>query len=207
MAVDLVLYAEDVEGSGWQNPAVDGAGCYGPIWKVLYFINTSGDYIMNADYDDYDYTCECDSDDINLSNIMRAAKKTRHSLYALYKCLYHWEFMCAPGITEKESFWDTRRNARLEYRPPSECYACANAIANNSSKIRLYCEKCILIGFAWSSRCVYNTAEGVPLRYYSFYMKWIESYGKQQYYAQKMVDAIKKAIKFHEMKRLRKYNG
>lgn len=203
MAVDLVLYAEDVEGSGWQNPAVDGAGCYGPIWKVLYFINTRGGYIMSTDYD---YINECDSDDINLSNIRRAEKKTRHDLYALYKCLYHWEFMCAPGITEKESFWDFRKQARLVYRPVSECYACANAIANNNSKTRLYCNKCILIGFAWNPYCLYNK-EGETSVSYSLYMEWTRSYEKQQYYAQKMVVAIKEAIKFHEMKRLRKYNG
>jgi len=203
MAVDLVLYAEDVEGSGWQNPAVDGAGCYGPIWKVLYFIDTSGDYIMSTDYD---YINECDSDDTNLSNIRRAEKKTRHDLYALYKCLYHWEFMCAPGITEKESFWDFRKQARLVYRPVSECYACANAMANNSSKTRLYCNKCILIGFAWNPYCLYSE-DGVTFGFYSFFMKWTKRYENQQYYAQKMVDAIKEAIKFHEMKRLRRYNG
>jgi hypothetical protein len=38
-------------------------------------------------------------------------------------------------------------------------------------------------------------------------MKWTKRYENQQYYAQKMVDAIKEAIKFHEMKRLRRYNG
>ena len=188
--VDRAPYVEDVGGSGWQNPAVDGVGCCGQIWKVLYFIDTSGDSTM--------LTYEHNSD--------RAAKRVKHTLYALYKCLYHWEFMHATGEKRKRAFWWCRyfKQVKYYYIPVSECYTCANMLSNAASSSLAYspsgCRLCALTGFAWKKECTESS---------SIYKDWLNSHYEADriMYAQKMVDAIKVAIKYYEMKRLRRYNG
>jgi len=192
MVMGFASYAEDVERSGWQNRAVDGAGGYGQIWKVLYFTEIpKGDSTMPT----YEH------------NRDRVAQRVKHTLYALYKCLYHWEFMCATGTMRKREFWGCRyfKQVKYYYIPVAECYTCANMISNAASSALAYttggCRRCALTGFAWYKECTSWRS--------SLYADWqrANTDADRAIYAQKMVDAIKEAIKYHEMRRLRKYNG
>lgn len=146
-------------------------------------------------------------------------KLIRHSLYALYKCLYHWEAIAA-GCGKNEYFFKWKKS----YPPRHGCFCCEYAITlieiayrKMSSEDKreelakcgmnggigytksptgelLRCFKCPLTGFAWEPRAgAFCQREDSPFALFTYYYRR-EEYNGARFYARKLVKCIQEAI-------------
>lgn len=120
-----------------------------------------------------------------------------NTLYCLWKCLYHWEFMLATGEEYKERFFDCRKGStyRKDKHPMHYCYCCTNA-GQSYSPYRtdeIDCKVCALNGYAWNNiRGAYGCEKkGAPWRKF----RMAQGVAVRKRNAQLMVNAIKAAIR------------
>jgi len=144
--------------------------------------------------------------------------KVRNKLYALYKCLYHWEYLAISGSDDKDDFFDIQKNPSY-YTPSFTCFCCDSAQVNLIfGKEWTFgtrdCRKCPLGGYAWKiptriNHVACNTYDendekdlhDIPFS--SLFDYWCEVEERARM-ASRMVRVIKEAISDIELKRLRR---
>ena len=147
--------------------------------------------------------------------IKQSDRVRKHKLYALYKYLYHWEFLWniirntefKPDLVGfyifkyKQDYF-TKTRLIESFTPLNECYACSNA--------RCYCgNACVLDGFAWNiegSFVQYGCETDKDSSYYGF-SNHQQNKSVVVNSCARMIADIKEAIKHYENLNRRSYNG
>jgi len=141
--------------------------------------------------------------------------KCRHVLYALYKCMYQWQWMAVTGSNRKSIYFSQMVLGIYENIPRLECYCCQYSQDQHGN---IECENCPLAGIAWrktkrnESGFIAQCDRMVELdhRITPLYAAWRDITEDSsdveciQIAAQNMVSACIAVIKHHELKRITK---